>query len=126
MSERAFRLILGIWLIAGVFFARPEMVHGMMVVLLLEGLTNLRLPLVLWRLRHGMDRPPPDAGSESVGGFEAERALRFVIIGLLALGLFLFPAVLWWVPWFLGFALIGAGLSGLCPMVQALRWAGLP
>jgi len=32
---------------------------------------------------------------------------------------------LWLLPWFVGFALIGAGLSGICPMVLALRWLGL-
>jgi len=125
VSERAFRLILGIWLIAGVFLARPEMVHALMVVLLLEGVTNLRLPVVLWRLRHGPDSPFPEGCGEAVGAFEAERALRFVIVGFLALGLFVFPGALWWMPWFVGFALIGAGISGICPMVQALRWAGL-
>jgi hypothetical protein len=33
-------------------------------------------------------------------------------------------AALWFLPWFVGFALLGAGLSGICPMVIGLRWLG--
>jgi len=56
---------------------------------------------------------------------EAERALRFVVSLLLVASLFAFPDLLWWVPWFIGFALVAAGLSGICPMVSALRAIGL-
>ena len=31
---------------------------------------------------------------------------------------------LWIVPWFIGFALFGAGLSGICPMVLGLKRLG--
>ena len=32
--------------------------------------------------------------------------------------------VLWFIPWFLAFAIIGAGASGICPVLVGLRWAG--
>jgi hypothetical protein len=32
--------------------------------------------------------------------------------------------VLWFIPWFMGFAILGAGASGLCPVLIGLRWAG--
>ncbi|RMG29151.1 MAG: DUF2892 domain-containing protein [Gammaproteobacteria bacterium] len=56
--------------------------------------------------------------------FEAERALRFIVATLIGLPLWPPAAPLWWLPWFVGFALVGAGLSGICPMVLALRRLG--
>jgi hypothetical protein len=32
--------------------------------------------------------------------------------------------VLWFFPWFMGFAIMGAGASGICPVLLGLRWAG--
>jgi hypothetical protein len=32
--------------------------------------------------------------------------------------------MLWFFPWFMGFAIIGAGVSGVCPGLLALRWVG--
>ncbi|MDV3238063.1 MAG: hypothetical protein LOY58_04350 [Gammaproteobacteria bacterium] len=123
MTERSFRLVIGIWLVAALFFALPVGIHALMAVLLVEGVTNWRVPGLLSRLRGIAMAEPPPAGSRI--SFEAERALRLLIVGLLALALFGLPELLWWVPWFIGFALIGAGLSGICPMVQALRWVGM-
>jgi hypothetical protein len=32
--------------------------------------------------------------------------------------------VLWFIPWFMGFAIMGAGASGVCPMILFLKWVG--
>jgi hypothetical protein len=32
--------------------------------------------------------------------------------------------VIWFFPWFMGFAIMGAGASGICPVLLVLRWAG--
>lgn len=124
MTERTFRLVIGIWLVLALFLAQPVAIHALMAVLLFEGATNWRLPGVLSRLR-GMPTAEQPASVECRIPFEAERALRLVVVGLLAVALFGLPEFLWWLPWFIGFALIGAGLSGICPMVQALRWVGM-
>ena len=123
MTERSFRLVIGIWLVVGMLLAAPAAIHALILVLLFEGLTNWRLPLLIARLRRAAVAEPPTA--ECRLPFEAERALRLLLAGLLALALFGLPDLLWWLPWFIGFALIGAGLSGICPMVQALRWVGM-
>lgn len=124
MTERSFRLVIGIWLVLALFLAMPVAIQVLIAVLLFEGVTNWRLPGVLERLR-GV--PPVDqpTAAECRISFEAERALRLLVAGFLALALFGLPDLLWWLPWFIGFALIGAGLSGICPMVQALRWVGM-
>lgn len=122
MTERTFRLVIGMWLVLALFMAMPVAIYGLMALLLLEGITNWRVPVVLTRLR-GAQRVESPADCRL--SFEAERALRLLIAGFLALALFALPELFWWLPWFIGFALIGAGLSGICPMVQALRWVGM-
>lgn len=124
MTERTFRLLIGIWLVLALFMALPVAIYLLMALLLLEGVTNWRVPGVLARLR-GMSAPDELTASDCRIPFEAERALRLLFAAFLAVALFGLPQLLWWLPWFIGFALIGAGLSGMCPMVQALRWVGM-
>lgn len=124
MTERSFRLVIGIWMILALFLAQPVAMYALMVVLLIEGVTNWRLPVLLARAR-GLPATEPETPGDCRIPFEAERALRLFVVGFLAIALFGLPDLLWWLPWFIGFALIGAGLSGICPMVQALRWVGM-
>lgn len=126
MSERSFRLILGGWLIGAAFMGLHRAVLALALLTLAEGATNWRIPKLVSAAR---GRSLPDCiGDGAVGArpvpFEAERALRLIISTLMFASLGL-PGVLWWLPWFVGFALVGAGLSGICPMVVALRWLGL-
>lgn len=125
MTERSFRLVIGVWLVLAQLFALPAAGYALVGVLLFEGVTNLRVPLLMARLGR---RPSPAVISSDVEcliPFEAERALRLLVASLLAISFFVLPDLLWWLPWFIGFAMIGAGLSGLCPMVHALRWIGM-
>lgn len=124
MTERNFRLVIGTWLVLALLLALPDAIYALMAVLLFEGITNWRVPGLIARLR-GQPVTQGQATGECTIPFEAERALRLLIVGFLALALFALPDQLWWLPWFVGFALIGAGLSGICPMVQALRWVGM-
>jgi len=32
--------------------------------------------------------------------------------------------VVWFIPWFMGFAILGAGVSGVCPVLLLIRWIG--
>lgn len=125
MSERTFRLILGAWLILALFFKLPQLVLALMALLTFEGITNWRIPLLVTNLRAGSTSTdiPPNASTCALS-FEAERALRLIIVALLIITQFVFPQLLWWLPWFIGFALIGAGMSGICPMVLGLRGIG--
>lgn len=129
MTERTFRIILGSVLLVILYFEWPMGVYAYIGVLLFEGITNCRIPLVLTRLsgKQGMSGNPcaSDRGKAPARfNFEAERALRLVIVAFLILSYVVFPEALWFFPWFIGFALIGAGLSGICPMALALRWVG--
>lgn len=129
MSEKNFRIIQGAWLIAALLINSPYLMYALVGLLLFEGITNLRVPKVLARLRSGavavagqhVVAATPDARVP----FEAERGLRLIVAALIIIPMTSLGSFLWLVPWFVGFALIGAGLSGLCPMVLALRWLGL-
>lgn len=120
MTERSFRLLIGVWLVIALWLPFPPAIHLLIAILLIEGVTNWRVPVLVARLRGTEDTAPA-----CLNAFEAERAFRLLIAALLGISLFGLPDSLWWLPWFVGFALIGAGLSGMCPMVQALRRMGL-
>jgi len=126
MSERNFRLLIGVWLMLALLAAQPLPIYVLMGMLLFEGITNWRVPALVSRLRSGSE-PTVTAVTSSnwVISFEAERALRLILVAMLGLSLLLEPRLVWWLPWFIAFALIGAGLSGICPMVSALRWVGM-
>lgn len=129
MSEKNFRIVLGAWLILGLLVNSPPVVYALIAVLLFEGVTNLRIPAQLVRLRAGAK---PDGAGDAADlnpnarvSFEAERGLRLIVATLILIPMSGVADFLWLLPWFVGFALIGAGLSGICPMVLALRWLGL-
>ncbi len=123
MSERAFRFILGASLILMLYLDWQQGLFAYMGLLLFEGVTNLRIPLLVTRLRFGRDFQATTPVSECRLGFEAERMLRLIVVLLLAISLAL-PEALWFFPWFIGFMLFMAGLTNICPMVMALRWLG--
>jgi len=128
MTERAFRIFLGTVLLAALYFELPMVVHGYIVILLFEGITNWRIPILVSRLRGRNLQANPECTISPCDSarvnFEAERALRLVVAGFLIVSFVVFSKELWFFPWFIGFALFGAGLSGICPMVMGFRWLG--
>lgn len=129
MSEKNFRIVLGTWLIAALLFNSLYLMYALVGLLLFEGITNLRIPKLVVRLSAGADAAAVfDATSANPNArisFEAERGLRLIVAALIIISMTGLGSFLWLLPWFVGFALIGAGLSGICPMVLALRWLGL-
>ncbi len=125
MSERAFRVVLGLWLLAALVWNNRLLHQALVAWLLFEGVTNLRVPKLIGWLRYGrLEASDSACCAEARIGFEAERALRFIVAAFISLPYLVFTEQLWWMPWFVGFALVGAGLSGICPMVLALRKLG--
>jgi hypothetical protein len=126
MSERVFRLILGGTLLLFLFWERVDLLNVYIGVVAFEGVTNWRIPILISKLRYG-----PAYGEPAKGGagaykfnFEAERALRLVIVIFLVVSFFLFPQALWFFPWFVGFALSMAGITGICPMAIFIKKLG--
>lgn len=127
MSERIFRLIQGLCILLALYFEVPMIIYVYMAVILLEALTNYRIPIIVSRLRYGkeaVDEMPIDSSCTFKFSFEAERMLRVVVFGLLLLTYVMFSEALWFFPWFIGVMLMLAGITNICPMVMAMRALG--
>ncbi len=129
MSNRLYRLLFGLLLLIALYFDLYPMIYALVGMAVFEGITNIRIPLLISRLR-GTDAPNPNEGSLGIAfhtrtRFEAERGWRLLVAFMLVISVFVFPDALWFVPWFMGFAILGAGVSGVCPMFLALKWSGL-
>lgn len=128
MSNRLYRLTVGLIIVSALYFDALPVIYGLIAVLLFEGVTNFRIPLLLSRLRYGHD------GDASEGclaipfkdriPFAAERAWRLMVGTILLIIFWQFEESLWFFPWFMGFAILGAGASGVCPMFLSLKWLG--
>jgi hypothetical protein len=130
MTDRTYRILLGLTLLLGLFFDLNELIYLLVAIMFVEGITNLRLPkvvaLVGQRLAGNQAAfvyiPEPENTNFKYTA-EAERIWRFVV-GALLLLTFYYYEQLWFFPWFMGFAIFGAGISGVCPMLLTIRWAG--
>ncbi len=124
MKESTFRVILGLWLLVALSFELHIMTLALVGLLLFEGMTNWRIPLLLCRLRGEL--PPTDLSINTQHWipFDAERLQRLVIALFLMSAYLLFPQYLWWLPWFIAFSLLAGGLTEICPVVLILHWAG--
>lgn len=130
MSDRFYRLIVGGLLLAFLYFELAGAIPILIGVLVFEGITNYRIPQVISRMRlagHGSFGDSCELSPETHRAriaFDAERAWRLTVAGMLALSLFVFSEQLWFFPWFMGFAIFGAGLSGVCPGLISLKLIG--
>lgn len=130
MSERIFILLLGLAILAGVYFEQNSVIYALSLMLILESITDIRLTRLFTQLTK---KPAPDDDL-----YLNQRKLRFDVdsqrvwrssVALvlssssILLNEYRFDA-LWFFPWFLGFALTGAGISGICPVLLAIRKLG--
>lgn len=129
MTDRHFRLLLGMVLLLLLYLDTYTGIGLLIGFLVFEGLTNWRLPLLTRRLLHNGAGDACSIQTLEVAApvripFEAERALRLMIALFLWLSVYQFPEQLWWMAWFVAFAVLGAGISGVCPMLTSLRMIG--
>jgi len=126
MTERSFRLILGASLLLMLYLDFELGIYIYIGMLCFEGLTNWRIPILVSRARFGANFQTSDVLSPGCSkiSFDAERALRLIAAGLLAITFVIFKTEAWFFPWFIGSMLLLAGITNICPMVMGLRWAG--
>ncbi len=129
MSNRIYRMLYGALLLAALYFDLDELLYTLIALAIFEAITNLRIPKLVSQWRYGN---PGDPSEGTIGiqfktriNFEAERGWRLTVAAMLAISVFAFPEALWFFPWFMGFAIFGAGLSGVCPMFLMMKWIGL-
>jgi len=131
MSERFFRLILGVTLwIALIFSAYYETmtpIYAYAGFLLFEGITNWRITLLINRLRFGPLQKNKEQTIETrwIEKIDSERALRIILAVLVMISFTVLPDVMWFLPWFFSGMLILAGTTNICPMVMFLKWSGM-
>ncbi|HEX8980605.1 MAG TPA: hypothetical protein VF811_12910 [Parasulfuritortus sp.] len=119
VTDRIYRVMLGAGILAIEYFNLTPLLYVMIATLVFEGLTNIRLPFIANRLLGikvaypGFSFPP-----------ESEQAWRLVMAIALTLSGVVFVKQAWFVPWFLGFVILGAGISEICPGLILLRASG--
>jgi len=128
MTNRTYRAVLGLSLLVVLYFDLNNVMYGIIALLFIEGATNLLVPDLLCKLRNCITHqetvyvdysPVPNARIN----FDSERMWRLVVGVFLLIGYSSFETS-WFFPWFMGFAIFGAGLSGVCPVLFAIRWLG--
>ncbi|MHB1514231.1 MAG: hypothetical protein ACYCVY_00705 [Acidiferrobacteraceae bacterium] len=132
MSARTYRLILGTLLLTFLYFNLTDLIFTLIAIVLIEGATNLRIEKLITTARHAIGTYAPSTADTASGpattgysfNFEAERAWRLIIGLMLLITYVLFRSSLWFFPWFMGFAILGAGVSDVCPMLIGVKWCG--
>jgi len=129
MTDRQSRLLLGLVLLALLYLDNALGVEMLIGYLLFEGITGWRLPLLVnWLMAGEVGKvrnvQPLNLAAPVRFQFAAERALRLMIALILLVSVWIYPQQVWWMAWFVGFALLGAGISGVCPMLTSLRMLG--
>lgn len=128
MTERQFRFVISVFLLLGLYFELRWAVISVVAIYLAEGVTNLRVPMLVGKLLP--QRSPHiacDPGAIAVAprfSIESEQVLRLAVGGLLLLSYEIYPDTLWYLPWLLGFALLGAAITGICPCILGLKTWG--
>ena len=129
MSERFYLLIVGAYILLSLYLEVDLMIYILSGVLMLEGLTNWRLTVVLQKLRKiTLDSGLVAFKTKNRISIEGIQMWRLVVAVVLASSYIMLHQYdveyIWFFPWFMGFAIMGAGVSGMCPMLMALRWVG--
>lgn len=130
MNDRTYRIILGALLLLSLYLDLNYLMCSLIVILYVEGISNWRIPRLVQKIR-GTSVPVDETDDELAPphphyrfNFEAERAWRLVVATMLLVTFVMLYDALWFFPWFMGFAILGAGISGVCPVLFTIRWAG--
>ncbi len=127
MSERFFRILLGSSLLLFLYLESRQLILVFIGLLLFEGITNWRIPILVSKARYGADYSQAVnacGGETTTLSFEAERVLRLIVASLLVISYVILGEMAWFFPWFIGVMLLFAGLTNICPMVMTLRLIG--
>lgn len=129
MSDRAYLFIVGAFILSALYLGIDMMIYALVVFMLFEGITGFTLTGITQKIRK-VELDPGLLKYESTPkfNFDAFRALRiFFAVAMTAVYLSVHEygvEMIWFLPWFFGFALVGAGVSSVCPVLLAMRWLG--
>ncbi|WP_455217510.1 YgaP-like transmembrane domain [Kaarinaea lacus] len=128
MTEHTYRLVMGILLLIILYTDTNVFSYTIIGIIMFEGLTNLRLNLLVTRLRNKfganlteMDGPPRESYRVN---FEAERAQRIVVAVSFAALFFYSPDELWMINWMFAFGMLISGIVMFCPIIALFKAVG--
>jgi hypothetical protein len=129
MSERMFLFIVGAFILAALYIEVDIFIYGLCLWLIFEAITDIRLTTLSQKFLH---KTVPSGltvfQTTQRFDFDAYRAWRLMVAMMLGGSFVLLNEyrfeILWFFPWFMGFAIMGAGVSGICPMILMIRWVG--
>ena len=129
MSDRAYLFVVGAYILFALYLGNDLMIYGLIVFMLVEGITGFTLTGITQKIRK-VKLDPGLLRYESTPkfNFDAFRALR-IFFAMAMTGAYLGVheydvEVIWFLPWFFGFALLGAGVSSVCPVFLGIKWLG--
>lgn len=122
-------LLVGVYILVALYLDNNDLIYGIAVFLLAEGLSGYRLTNLIQKARRvSLGSGMVDFNSKArfaIDGLSAWRVLIAVMLASVYVLSYEYDIdVLWFFPWFMGFAILGAGASGICPVLLALRRAG--
>jgi len=129
MNERSYLFLVGLFILTSLYFDMDMMIYGLSAFMVFEGLTNWRLTTALQKVRK-ITLETGLVAFQTKNRFDIDglRAWRVLVAVVLTSSYVLLHQYnvdfLWFFPWFMGFAIMGAGASSMCPILMALRWIG--
>lgn len=120
LYQRLYMLLVGSVLLLALYFELAGLLYALAGFVILEAATNIRVAKLLIILTGA---PATGVCRASRFNFDAERAWQ-LSMGPMLIVSYLLGNTLWFVPWFIALAVVGAGLSGVCPWLIALRAIG--
>lgn len=129
MSNRVYLFLLGLCILMALYLESDIMIYVLVVILLLEGVTGICLSRLTQKIRNiQLESGLLSYNKTAKFNFDAFRMLR-IVLAVVVLGSYIAVHdynidMLWFFPWFVGFAVLGAGVSGVCPIYLAIRWLG--
>jgi hypothetical protein len=129
MTERLYLFLVGVYILLALYLENNYLIYGLAAFLGFEGVSGIRLTNWIQKARQvSLSYGLVDFNSKARFAIDGLSAWRvFVAIMLVSAYVLLHEYdidVLWFFPWFMGFAIMGAGASGICPVLLGLRWAG--
>ena len=129
MTERIYLFLIGSYILVALYLENNYLIYGLVILLVFEGVSGIRLTRMLQKarqvsLKYGLVKFNTKVRFD-IDGLSAWRVfVAIVLVSVYALIHEYGFDVLWFFPWFMGFAILGAGVSGICPVLLGLRWAG--
>lgn len=128
MSEHTYRMVMGTALLVLLYTEINTLGYIIIGFIFFEGITNLRLNLLLTRLRNKLageaaelDAPPRDNYKFN---FDAERAQRLMVAISFAVLFIYTPQELWIINWLFAFGMLISGIVMFCPIIALFKAVG--